>query len=78
MGPTNYPDLLPVSTMSYCPAFTQMSLLRYFTLFVIYTPYTIYKCKLAVERGKLQLTTPIPDSFVGWGKMVVRDGWKCG
>ncbi|KIK99792.1 hypothetical protein PAXRUDRAFT_432759 [Paxillus rubicundulus Ve08.2h10] len=31
----------------------------YFSLFVVYTPYTIYKYGLR-----------------GWGKMVVRDGWK--
>jgi len=37
---------------------TQTSFL-YFSLFITYTPYTIYKY-----------------GFAGWGKMVVRDGWK--
>ncbi|KAJ3555368.1 hypothetical protein NM688_g2619 [Phlebia brevispora] len=31
----------------------------YFSLFVIYTPYTIYQY-----------------GFKGWGKMILRDGWK--
>jgi len=25
-----------------------------------------------------QLTSSIPDGFLGWGKMVLHDGWKCG
>jgi len=38
---------------------TTQTLFLYFTLFITYTPYTIYKY-----------------GFVGWGKMVIRDGWK--
>ena len=32
---------------------------RYFSLFITYTPYTIYQY-----------------GFKGWGKMILRDGWK--
>ncbi|KAJ7672645.1 solute carrier family 35 member SLC35F1/F2/F6 [Mycena rosella] len=38
---------------------TTQSLFLYFSLFAVYTPYTIYRY-----------------GIVGWGKMVVRDGWK--
>ncbi|KAJ7180542.1 DUF914-domain-containing protein [Mycena filopes] len=43
---------------------TTQSLFLYFALFIVYTPYTMYKCTL-------------PYGFVGWAKMVGRDGWKC-
>ena len=59
------------------PALSDRLSSRYFTLFVIYTPYTIYKCELVEEPDALWLTPSILDSFLGWGKMVVRDGWKC-
>lgn len=32
---------------------------RYFSLFAVYTPYTIYQY-----------------GFKGWGKMILKDGWK--
>ncbi|KAI0693191.1 hypothetical protein C8T65DRAFT_66391 [Cerioporus squamosus] len=38
---------------------TTQTFFLYFSLFVIYTPYTIYKY-----------------GFVGWLKMIFRDGWK--
>ncbi|KAJ7449589.1 DUF914-domain-containing protein [Mycena latifolia] len=38
---------------------TTQSLFLYFSLFVVYTPYTMYRY-----------------GFVGWAKMVLRDGWK--
>jgi len=38
---------------------TTQSFFLYFTLFIIYTPYTMYKYGLK-----------------GWGKMVLRDGWR--
>ncbi|KAI0793912.1 DUF914-domain-containing protein [Fomes fomentarius] len=38
---------------------TTQTFFLYFSLFVIYTPYTIYKY-----------------GFLGWLKMIVRDGWK--
>jgi len=38
---------------------TTQTFFLYFSLFVIYTPYTIYQY-----------------GFKGWGKMLVRDGWK--
>lgn len=78
MGPTNYPNVFPVSTTFYTPRYLTASPSRYLTLFVVYTPYTIYKCKLAEEPDALWLTPSILDGFLGWGKMVVRDGWKCG
>ncbi|TDL24039.1 DUF914-domain-containing protein [Rickenella mellea] len=38
---------------------TTQTFFLYFSLFVIYTPYTMYQY-----------------GFKGWGKMVLRDGWK--
>lgn len=38
---------------------TTQSLCLYFALFVVYTPYTIYRY-----------------GFIGWAKVVARDGWK--
>jgi len=38
---------------------TTQTLFLYFSLFVVYTPYTMYRY-----------------GFVGWAKMVGRDGWK--
>lgn len=38
---------------------TTQTFFLYFSLFIIYTPYTIYKYGL-----------------VGWGKLILRDGWK--
>ncbi|KAJ7281798.1 DUF914-domain-containing protein [Mycena rebaudengoi] len=38
---------------------TTQSLFLYFSLFIVYTPYTMYRY-----------------GFIGWGKMVMRDGWK--
>lgn len=52
---------------------------RYFSLFIIYTPYTIYKCELHRVHSfpcskSIKLTL---DGILGWLKMIVRDGWKC-
>ena len=44
MGSPDYPDVLSVSTASSPPHYLTISL-RYLTLFAIYTPYTIHKCK---------------------------------
>jgi solute carrier family 35 protein F1/2 len=38
---------------------TTQTFFLYFSLFITYTPYTIYKY-----------------GFVGWGKLILRDGWK--
>ncbi|KAF9646244.1 DUF914-domain-containing protein [Thelephora ganbajun] len=38
---------------------TTQTFFLYFSLFITYTPYTIYKY-----------------GFSGWGKLIVRDGWK--
>ncbi|PPQ88718.1 hypothetical protein CVT25_009482 [Psilocybe cyanescens] len=38
---------------------TTQGFFLYFTLFIVYTPYTIYQY-----------------GFKGWGKVVLRDGWK--
>ncbi|KAH6916086.1 DUF914 domain membrane protein [Coprinopsis sp. MPI-PUGE-AT-0042] len=38
---------------------TTQGFFLYFTLFAVYTPYTIFKY-----------------GFKGWGKMILRDGWK--
>jgi hypothetical protein len=49
---------------------------RYFSLFITYTPYTIYKCEpcsILVEPE----SNPYTDGFKGWGKMILKDGWKC-
>ena len=78
MGLTDHPDLLPVSTSLRPPVLSERLCSRYFSLFTIYTPYTVYKCKSPQGNDDHQLTSPIPDGFSGWGKMVLRDGWKCG
>jgi solute carrier family 35, member F1/2 len=59
VGATNDTILFPVCTPLSDPSCLTIRASRYFTLFIIYTPYTIYKYSLK-----------------GWGKMVLRDGWK--
>ena len=50
---------------------------RYFTLFLIYTPYTIYQCKLFFYDVSHWHTFSPPDGFKGWGKVILYDGWRC-
>lgn len=50
LGVADYADVLPVSVLLGCGVGGQAVNLacRYFSLFVIYTPYTIYKCEFPV------------------------------
>ena len=50
---------------------------RYFSLFLVYTPYTIYQCAFQLGSYFLFLTSSKTDGFKGWGKLILKDGWKC-
>ena len=51
---------------------------RYFSLFITYTPYTIYQCEPPVLSIRFAHSCRSrSDGFKGWGKMILRDGWKC-
>lgn len=50
---------------------------RYFSLFVIYTPYTIYKCKHIHSFSDSHLSDDHIDGFSGWGRLILKDGIKC-
>ena len=50
---------------------------RYFSIFIIYTPYTIYQCMLfPLSIKRFSYAMPI-DGFKGWFKLIYKDGWKC-
>lgn len=49
---------------------------RYFGIFIVYTPITIYNCEYLLIV-KYHTLTWSSDGLKGWGKMVIRDGWKC-
>jgi len=80
MGPTDYPDLLPVRAITRAP--------YYLTVSAIGTSCCSSPTRLTLftsvsRQGTRRTSTNIPnylitDGFSGWGKMVVRDGWKCG
>ena len=50
-------------------------------MFAIYTPYTIYQCTflyvLSLTENVLLTISCFIDGFKGWGKMIIKDGWKC-
>ena len=55
---------------------------RYFSLFVIYTPYTIYQCRFLFFfffwcRGFVTDFENFLDGWKGWANLIFRDGWKC-
>lgn len=50
---------------------------RYFSLFIIYTPYTIYQCEHLHSFSDPYLTGSHIDGFSGWGKLILKDGIKC-
>ena len=53
MDPANHSDLLSVSeVLLYLSVNAPLKhpFTRYFTLFIVYTPYTVYKCQLSLER----------------------------
>lgn len=75
---TNYPDFILVSEALYPPPFylTAPGLGTSLCSWSIrHTRFTSVSGR--VWRGGPQLTSPIPDGIVGWGKMVFYDGWKC-
>ncbi|KAL1710955.1 hypothetical protein EV121DRAFT_251252 [Schizophyllum commune] len=54
---------------------TTQSVFLYFSLFMIYAPYTMYQC----THSPLPSLSPAhhrPDGIKGYAKMLLRDGWK--
>jgi hypothetical protein len=58
----HHPDILPVLRITFFPYLNTHSdrlMIRYFTLFAIYTPYTIYQCRPRIfETWRVFLLTP--------------------
>ena len=51
---------------------------RYFSLFITYTPYTMYQCTRPSQLSLVGMTDLNGiDGLKGWAKMVWTSGWKC-
>ncbi len=67
-----------------CSYVTNDDLDRYFSLFVIYTPYTIYQCTFlfnfcvsSQDVVDCSVLFCFADGWKGWGNLLYRDSWKC-